>query len=292
MTIAAPAEDRHEPQNKGHGPRGNKLGSAAFTVAFYTWSIFMGLAMVPTLFLPRPVLRAFVRLWVEGILALLRALAGMRVEISGRENLPELPYIVASKHQSEWEADAFAVLLPDPVYIIKKELARIPMYGLYAWRMKMIFIDRRGRTRTLRRMLRKAERAMAEKRPLVIFPEGTRVPVGKRIPYHSGVAALYSALGVPVVPVVHNSGMHWPKQTYRKYPGVIRLRFLPPIPPGLPAKEFLARLESTMEAEWERLYAEASGKSLDAVRAELAQALARREAAASAKPKQNGNVFR
>lgn len=271
---------------------GNRLGSAAFTVGFYTWSIFLGLAMAPTLVLPRPILRWFVCLWVAGVATMLRILAGVTVEIAGRENMPAPPYIVASKHQSEWEADIFLRLLPDPVYIIKKELARIPMYGLYARRMGMIFIDRRGRAKTLRKLLKDAQAAVAAKRPLVIFPEGTRIAVGNRIPYRTGVAALYGALGVPVVPVVHNSGMHWPKQTYRKYPGVIRLCFLPAIPPGLPPKAFMRRLEATMEAEWEKLYAEESGKSPEAVHAELEAALARYQASHRSGMKQNENVFR
>ena len=127
----------------------------------------------------------------------------------------------------------------------------------------------------MRLMLRRAQNAVAAKRPIVIFPEGTRVAVGNRIPYHSGVAALYTALDVPVVPVVHNSGMHWPKQTYRKYPGTIRLKFLPPIPAGLKAKDFLARLEGAMEVAWEELYAAESGRPLEVVRAELAEALRR-----------------
>ncbi|HLB06252.1 MAG TPA: lysophospholipid acyltransferase family protein [Alphaproteobacteria bacterium] len=253
----------------------NRAASAAFTVSFYTWSIFMGLAMIPTLVLPRPVMRACVRLWISGIVMLLRRLAGIDMAVTGRENLPAPPYIVASKHQSEWEADLFNVLVPDPVYVIKKELARIPLYGFYAVRMGMIFIDRRGGARTLRLMLRRAQNAVAAKRPIVIFPEGTRVAVGNRIPYHSGVAALYTALDVPVVPVVHNSGMHWPKQTYRKYPGTIRLKFLPPIPAGLKAKDFLARLEGAMEVAWEELYAAESGRPLEVVRAELAEALRR-----------------
>lgn len=241
---------------------GNTLGSVAFTVAFYCWSIFISLVLIPTLPLPRPVLRAGARLWATGIAFFLRHFAGVSVEVRGRENIPEGPCIIASKHQSEWESNIFHNLLHDPVYIIKKELGRIPLYGIYGRKMKMIFIDRAGHARTLKKMVREAREAVAANRPLIIFPEGTRVNPGERIPYRRGVAALYTELGLPVVPVVHNSGLHWPKETFRKRPGTIIVRFLPPIPPGLPPHEFMRRLEDTMEGAWAGLYAEVSGRQL------------------------------
>ena len=247
----------------------NRIGSALFTTGFYSWSIFLGLALIPTLVLPRAVLRAGVRLWVRGIAAMLRALAGVSVEIRGRENMPGGAAIIASKHQSEWEANVFNEILHDPVYVIKKELGRIPLYGLYARKMKMIFIDRAGRGKTMKKIIAQGRERAGQGRPLVIFPEGTRVGVGERIPYQIGVAGLYAQLDLPVVPVVHNSGMHWPKKTYRKYPGPIVIEFLPAIPPGLPKREFMARLETTMETAWERLYAEQSGQPLETIQQKL-----------------------
>ena len=250
----------------------NRIGSALFTTGFYSWSIFLGLALIPTLALPRAVLRAGVRLWVRGIAVMLRALAGVRVEIRGRENMPQGAAIVASKHQSEWEANVFNEILHDPVYIIKKELGRIPMYGFYARKMRMIFIDRAGRAKTMKRIITQGRERAARGRALVIFPEGTRVAAGERQAYQIGVAGLYAQLDLPVIPVVHNSGMHWPKQTYRKYPGAIVIEFLPAIPPGLPKREFMARLESTMETAWERIYAEKSGQPLETIRQKLKDA--------------------
>ena len=152
----------------------NRIGSALFTTGFYCWSIFLGLALIPTLALPRGVLLRGVRLWVRGIAAMLRALAGVQVEIRGRENMPQGAAIVASKHQSEWEANVFNEILHDPVYIIKKELGLIPMYGLYARKMRMIFIDRAGRARTMKKIIAQGRARAALGRPLVIFPEGTR----------------------------------------------------------------------------------------------------------------------
>ena len=213
--------------------------------------------------LPRAMFRWFVLLWSGGNGVLLRLVAGIRVEIRGRENIPATPAIIASKHQSEWESNVFLHLLNDPVYVIKKELGYIPAYGQYARKMKMIFIDRGGHARTLRQLVKQAKRAFANNRPLVIFPEGTRILPGQRLPYRAGVAGIYAELGVPVVPVIHNSGMYWPPRSFRKYPGTIILEFLPPIEPGLGRQEFVRRLESTMEEAMAKLLFECGAKPLE-----------------------------
>ena len=123
----------------------------------------------------------------------------------------------------------------------------------------MIFVDREGGAKSLRGLIRGAQKAVARGRPVVIFPEGTRVMPGEKLPYRPGVAALYSALDVPVVPVVLNSGMHWPKGSFRRYPGTIVMEYLPPIPPGLPRRDFMERLETAMEEASQRLFAELYG---------------------------------
>ena len=122
----------------------NTIRSALCTVCFYIWSIFMGLLMMPMVLLPRRGFRLFVMLWANGNTFIFRFIVGIRVEIRGREFIPVGPAIVASKHQSEWETNIFLHLLTDPVYIMKKERGYIPGYGLYARKMKMIFIDRSG----------------------------------------------------------------------------------------------------------------------------------------------------
>jgi 1-acyl-sn-glycerol-3-phosphate acyltransferase len=234
----------------------NTLRSALCTGAFYTWAILIGLVMIPITMLPRPIFRLFVQTWSYGNQFLLRFIAGIRVEVRGRQYIPTGAAIVASKHQSEWEANVFLHLLRDPVYIIKKELFYVPFYGLFAVRMGMIFVDRRGHAKALRRMVKSAEARVARGRPIVIFPEGTRVVPGRKLGYRPGVAALYTGLNVPVVPVVHNSGLHWPKRSFRRYPGTIILEFLPPIPPGLERHEFMIRLEEVMESAAAKLMAE------------------------------------
>ncbi len=232
------------------------IRSALCTAAFYTWAILIGTVMIPMMLLPRPIFGCFVQAWSHGNQLLLRYITGIRVEIRGREYIPTGAAIVASKHQSEWESNAFLHLLHDPVYVIKKELFYVPFYGFFAMRMGMIFIDRRGHAKSLRHLVKLAQDRVAHGRPIVIFPEGTRITPGRRAGYRPGVAALYTGLNIPVVPVVHNSGLHWPKKSFRKYSGTIILQFLPPIPPGLPRQDFMQRLEAEMEAASARLLAE------------------------------------
>ena len=238
----------------------NTIRSALCTTCFYTWSIVMALVMFPMLVTPRPIFRWFVQLWSEGNFLIFRVVVGIRVEVRGREFIPEGPAIIASKHQSEWETLIFLHLLCDPVYIMKKELAYIPGYGQFARKMKMIFIDRAGYAKSLRELVKAAQISISTGRALVIFPEGTRVEPGKRLPYRPGIAALYGAIDVPVTPVVHNSGLFWPKQSFRKYAGTIVIRFLEPIEPGLERHEFMARLENTMENAADELIAETRPK--------------------------------
>ena len=233
------------------------------TVAFYTWGVMIGTVMVPMLLLPRPWFRQFVITWSAGNGVLLRIIAGVRSEIRNREHRPTGAAIVASKHQSEWEAHVFLHELDDPAYVIKKELSYVPGYGWFSAKVNMIFVDREGGGKSLRALVRGAQKAVARGRPVVIFPEGTRVLPGEKLPYRPGVAALYGALGVPVVPVVLNSGMHWPKGSIRRYPGTIVMEYLPPIPPGLPRREFMKRLETTMEEASQRLFAELYGASVE-----------------------------
>lgn len=234
----------------------NTICSVLCTVCFYVWSIFMGLLMIPMVFLPRRAFRWFVQLWSKGVFELFRVIIGIQVEVRGREFIPTGPSLIASKHQSEWETLIFLHLLHDPVYIMKKELGYIPGYGTYARKMKMIFIDRAGYAKTLRKLIRDARNTVSSGRSLVIFPEGTRIEPGVKAPYHTGIAALYNALDLPVSPVVHNSGLCWPKQSFRKYAGTITICFLEPIEPGLKRQEFMTRLEQTMELASDKLLAD------------------------------------
>lgn len=172
--------------------------------------------------------------------------------------MPQEPCIIASKHQSAWDTMIFALLIRRPSHILKRELLWVPVFGWYLLRAGGIPIDRKGGAAALKRMIAAARHTISEGRHIVIFPEGTRVAVGARVPYHPGVAALYSQLKVPVVPVALNSGLFWGRRTFVKRPGRIVLEFLEPIPPGLPRREFLEVLQQRIESASADLVTEAS----------------------------------
>jgi 1-acyl-sn-glycerol-3-phosphate acyltransferase len=223
------------------------LRALAFNIAFFGSTALIGLAGLPVLLLPRPMVMRFGRFWARFVLALAKALIGLDGEIRGIEHLPHGACIIAMKHQSAWDTLILPVVLGDPAVVIKRELLWLPFYGWYASRAGSIAIDRGGGGGALRRMLAAARAAAAQGRPIVIFPEGTRTAPGQRPAYQPGVAALYQALGVPIVPAAVNSGLYWGRRSFVKRPGRIVLSFLEPIPPGLPRRELMAELESRIE---------------------------------------------
>jgi 1-acyl-sn-glycerol-3-phosphate acyltransferase len=231
--------------------------SLLFNLALWLWTGLLVIAALPLLAAPRATMVALGRLWQRGAQSLLARLAGLTYEVRGRERIPATPAIFAFKHQSAWETLALHLLLPDPVITLKRELTRIPLFGWYLLHAGMIRIDRAGGARALRLLVEDSRAALEQGSSIVIFPEGTRAPVGERNPYHPGVAALYRQLDCPVVPVALNSGLFWPRRSFIKRPGRIVVEFLPPIAPGLERKAFMAELEQRLESATERLIAEA-----------------------------------
>ncbi len=149
------------------------------------------------------------------------------------------------------------IVLGDAAYVLKRQLLWIPIYGWYLRKLDNLSVDRAGGASALRVMVEAGKRIIAQGRSIVIFPEGTRTVPGERRPYHPGIAALYTQLDVPVVPVALNSGLFWGRRAFLKRPGRIVLEFLPSIAPGLPRKVFMRELESRIETASERLCATA-----------------------------------
>jgi 1-acyl-sn-glycerol-3-phosphate acyltransferase len=224
------------------------LRALAFNIAFFAVTALLGIAGLPLLLAPRRWVMHLGRFWARCVLALLRAIVGLDGEIRGLEHLPPGASIIAMKHQSAWDTLILPVVLGDPAVVLKRELLLVPFYGWYAARAGSIAIDRRGAAGALRRMVTAARREAASGRPVVIFPEGTRTAPGRRLAYQPGVAALYQALGLPVVPAAVNSGLYWGRRSFVKRPGRIILAFLEPIAPGLPRRQMMAELEARIEA--------------------------------------------
>jgi len=237
------------------------LRATAFNVAFYVWTVALALVGLPFLpFWDEARTRAYARFWERGIHRLLAGLVGLRHEVRGLEHLPATPCIIASKHQSAWETLAFHLLVPNIVVGLKQELVRIPLFGRYLLKAGSIPIDRTSPARAIRSLVEGARRAMARGNHVLIFPEGTRRPVGAPPDYKPGVIALYRALGVPCVPVALNSGLFWGRRSWLKFPGHIVVEFLEPIPPGLDRETFLHTLRERIETASRRLVAEARGE--------------------------------
>lgn len=167
---------------------------------------------------------------------------GTTHEVTGLENIPDGPYILAPKHQSMWDTYAFLPHVRDAVLILKRSLMRIPMFGQYVAHMKMIPIDRGSREQAREQVLTGAIAAFADNRELLIYPEGTRRVPGAEPAYKKGIAHIYVKANVPVVAVAHNAGLFWPRNSFLRYPGKIRVHFLKPIQPGLSANNFMQRL--------------------------------------------------
>jgi len=233
--------------------------SLLFNLLFYGFTAVLAVLGLPVLLFGQPAGAALARLWVRTAVLLARRVAGIEVELRGRENLPAGPAIVAAKHQSAWETFYLTDLFDVPATVLKKELLSIPLLGWYLRAAGMIPVDRKAGSAALRPMLAAAREAVADARTILIFPQGTRVAPGAAAPYHPGTAALYGGLGLPVVPVALNSGLYWSRNAFWKRPGRIVVEILPAIPPGLDRRVFMARLQETLEAATARLEAEARG---------------------------------
>lgn len=232
------------------------LRSILFQIFFWTFSILFNLAWLPSLLMHRRAVTRGMEIWAGVSFWGLKHIAGLDYEVRGRENIVPGAALYASKHLSMWETIAAHVLLNDPATIMKRELLYVPVYGWYAQKCEMIVIDRRAQAAAIRKMIADAKARAADGRPIVIFPEGTRMEMGAAPDYKPGVAALYGALDLPCVPVAHNSALYWPRRGMVRKPGRIIVEFLPAIAPGLKRAEFMAELQTRIETATARLLAE------------------------------------
>ena len=232
------------------------LRSFVFHAFFFSWLIFLLVSFWIYLPFPRGVMRAALRVWSRILVGGMRWLGGMKVEFLGRENLPDGPVLVASKHQSIYDTFIFYLLLDEPQYVLKKELTEIPFWGWYANKCQHVAVDRSAGAKALREMVTKCVDRLQRGRQVIIFPEGTRTPPGVTLRYHPGVAAIYQQLpeDAVVVPVALNSGSFWGRREFMINPGTITLEFLEPIEAGLDRKRFMKLLEDRIETATKRLH--------------------------------------
>ena len=233
------------------------LRSLLFQILFFANMVVLILIWLPGLFMRRQVSQELGRTWGRTTLWLLDKIVGLKIEWRGLENIPDGPLIVAAKHQSMWETFVLPIRFSDFSYILKHELIWLPFFGWYLLAAEQVAIDRAKGGKLMPQLVEKARRIFAQGRQLFIFPEGTRRPAGAPPHYKIGVAYLYEATGVPVLPVAVNSGLFWPKRAFIIRPGTAVVEFLPAIAPGLSPRPFFRQLENDIETASNRLIDEA-----------------------------------
>ena len=227
------------------------LRSLLFNIFLYTGIIIVFLLALPSLLMPPKFTLLFGKFLGHYVIFIVKYILNTKIEIRGLNNIPKTEkYFIASAHQSMFETFALQAVIDYPVFILKKELLKIPLFGLYLRKIKSIEIVRDTTTKDNLNFFKKvAEIIKNENRPLLIFPQGTRVSTNEKIPFKKGVGRIYEALNISCVPIALNSGNVWPKKGIMKYPGKITISLLEPIKPGLNRDEFINSLESKVYAE-------------------------------------------
>lgn len=233
------------------------LRSYVFTGVFYLVTALFLVLGSWLFFAPRSWAMAGLKAHAVTILWLLKWIVGTKLEVRGHENLPKDGCLVVAKHQSAWDTFALIPLMRDPAVVLKDELKWIPFYGWFCVKFQHILVKRDRAAVALKRMVADAKDRVQDERQILIFPEGTRQAPGAPPAYKPGYVALYEGLDVPCIPLALNSGVFWPRRSFKRLPGTIVVEFLAPIPPGLPRKDFKARVETAIE--------EASGRLLEEV---------------------------
>ena len=231
------------------------IRSLVFNTYMYGWMAVLGIAMAPWALFSAQGARRTCWLYAHHVLQVLPRLTGIRPEVRGP--LPSGGALVAAKHQSFLDILMIYEALPRPFFIMKAILRFAPFLGQYALRLGCIPVRRGRRAEAIREMLAEVRSGRRADGQLVIYPQGTRVAPGARLPYKVGTFALYEQLGQPCVPVAANVGVFWPRRGVLRHPGRAVVEFGEPIPPGLDRAAFMTLLEERIEGASNRLLEEA-----------------------------------
>jgi len=239
----------------------NYVRGVIFLCGLCLVTLVVGLLFLPFLLLPIKWAKIPAMIWLNLLFFGVRYVLGIRLVVEGKQNIPTGGALIASKHQSMLDVLIPWRLFSFPALILKQELSWIPIFGWYVMKLKNIAIDRKGGAAALRSMRQISTKLAREGRQILIFPEGTRVAPGTKIAYKSGVAALYLEMGVPCVPIALNTGLCWPARGLNFKPGVVTVRILPVIEPGLDRSAFMAQLEHQIETATDELLQTASNEN-------------------------------
>jgi len=222
--------------------------SALFNLFFFVSTFLLTVpAVLVGLLAPERVM-AWARFWARTQIRAARIICGIRVQVSGWENLPPAPALIASRHESAFDILIWIAQLPAACFVVKRELGEIPLFGRCIRATGMILVDREAGGAAMRALLRGGDRAKAEGRHIIIFPEGTRVDPDAHPPLQPGVAALASRTGLPVIPVMTNSGRYWGRRSFRKRSGTIRVLINPPLTVNPGREAILDALRAAFDA--------------------------------------------
>jgi 1-acyl-sn-glycerol-3-phosphate acyltransferase len=230
------------------------IRSLVFNIFLYIGIVLVFVLAIPTLILPPKFTLYCGKFLAYYIVLILKLFLNTKVVFHGLENLKKVEkFFIASAHQSMFETFVLQIPLNFPIFILKKELLKIPLFGWYLKKIGSIEIVREKTTKENLNFFDKIKNTVQKNnRPLLIFPQGTRVKFNERIPFKKGVGRIYNSLDLPCIPVALNSGRIWPKNSFMKYPGDIHVSFLEPIKPGLEKSVFLKILEEKIYLETDK----------------------------------------
>ena len=230
------------------------IKSLIFNIFLYLGIVLVLILAIPTLFLPVKFALYCGKFLAYYIIFILKVFLNTKVIFHGLENLKKVDkFFIASAHQSMFETFAFQAPLDYPIFILKKELLKIPLFGWYLRKIGSVEITRETTTKDNLNFFDKIKKSIYKNnRPLLIFPQGTRVKFKEVAPFKKGVGRIYDSLGLHCIPVALNSGKIWPKNSFLKYPGNIHVNFLEPIEPGIEKNAFVKILEEKIYSEIEK----------------------------------------
>ncbi len=227
------------------------LRSLVFAIGMVVATVVWAFVCFLALPLPYRMRYTITSRWNVFIVWLAKVVCGIRYRVVGYENLPDQPVILLSKHQSAWETIFLFYIMPRPlVYVLKKELMYIPLFGWALALLRMIPIDRSNGKDAFAQVARFGRMRLADGQWIIMFPEGTRTPVGSQGRYKGGGARLAVETNTPVVPIALNAGECWPRNSFIKKPGLITVSIGKPISPqGMNAVDLMAQVENWIESE-------------------------------------------
>lgn len=228
--------------------------SVVYQVVFTSITLTMGVVCLPLLIINHSALKFMLPyIWTWIALKCQKYILNLDYRVKAHVRVPKGRAVFAVKHQSAWETIALWHILDRPVFVLKKELLRIPVFGWYLSKADNIVIDRKSGQKAIGQIIEQSMHYLTYDRNIVIFPEGTRTKPGDKVRYKQGIGNLYQALGPPVYPIGLNAGAFWGRNSLVRRSGVIDVEIMPPIKAGLPKQEFMEELQTTIETSSDKL---------------------------------------